>query len=421
MQIPIFDAFLTDEELGMSCISLVDEPAMEKEMMVFSKDKKPIMFAVQDELQHKVTSVVIRCNYPIYRIDERGREYYIRFGKEVIDNLAEKYSKDGLLNQVSVQHNGELLSDITMVEFFIKNKEKGIDPVGFEDIEDYSLFCTFKVNNDEVWNRIMEGEFGGFSMEVSLDMQPTDEFIESENTDFWAELMEWLQGEDFEKKKIELEADRNDILRAIDKKNPLLIDEGGKKAKEYYPHSLGKMDGKDAVVLYDPSSKKWDVRTLKSIGKYIIGTETIGPFDYSDPSYKDIIDDDDITISRTTHSMSISELIHNRVMTMLTYNDEKDKPALGFRQCAVIAHGYTKAGNECIRVMEVFGDSRSAKAGDGKIPDYRLLLTRRIQSLKPMVGTAPWGYDVLDVRVNLTGDKSMAPCIDHITRIDLGI
>ena len=421
MQIPIFDAFLTDEELGMSCISLVDEPAMEKEMMVFSKDKKPIMFAVQDELQHKVTSVVIRCNYPIYRIDERGREYYIRFGKEVIDNLAEKYSKDGLLNQVSVQHNGELLSDITMVEFFIKNKEKGIDPVGFEDIEDYSLFCTFKVNNDEVWNRIMEGEFGGFSMEVSLDMQPTDEFIESENTDFWAELMEWLQGEDFEKKKIELEADRNDILRAIDKKNPLLIDEGGKKAKEYYPHSLGKMDGKDAVVLYDPSTKKWDVRTLKSIGKYIIGTDKIGPFDYSDPSYKDIIDDDDITISRTTHSMSISELIHNRVMTMLTYNDEKDKPALGFRQCAVIAHGYTKAGNECIRVMEVFGDSRSAKAGDGKIPDYRLLLTRRIQSLKPMVGTAPWGYDVLDARVNLTGDKSMAPCIDHITRIDLGI
>ena len=108
-------------------------------------------------------------------------------------------------------------------------------------------------------------------------------------------------------------------------------------------------------------------------------------------------------------------------MTMLTYNDEKDKPALGFRQCAVIAHGYTTAGNECIRVMEVFGDSRSAKAGDGKIPDYRLLLTGRIMDLKPMTNTAPWDYSVLDSRVNLTGDKSMSPCIDHITRIDLGI
>ena len=225
----------------------------------------------------------------------------------------------------------------------------------------------------------------------------------------------------FRNKKIELEANRNDILRAIDKKNPILIDEGGKRAKEYYPHSLGKKDGKDVVVLYDPSTKKWYVRSLKSIGKYIIGTDTIGPFDYSDPSYEKIIDDDDITISRTTHSMSISELIHNRVMCMLTYNDEKDKPALGFRQCAIIAHGYTKASNECIRVMEVFGDSRSVKEGNGVIPDYRLLLTSRIQSLKPMVETEPWGYSILDSRVNLTGDKSMAPCLDHITKLDLGI
>ena len=69
--------------------------------------------------------------------------------------------------------------------------------------------------------------------------------------------------------------------------------------------------------------------------------------------------------------------------------------------------------------MEVFGDSRSAREGDGVIPDYRLLLTKRIKSLKPMIGTAPWGWDVLDSRVNLTGDKSMSTCIDHITKEDL--
>jgi hypothetical protein len=418
MKIPIFDAFLNDKDLeGISCISIVDEPAMEKEMMVFEKQKKPIMFSVQDELQHKITSVVIRCNYPIYRIDEFGKEYYIRFGREIIDQLAEKYSKDGLLNRVSVQHNGELLSDIVMTEMYIKNTEKGINPVGFEDIEDYSLFATFKINNEDVWNRIVQGEFGGLSMEVMLDMKPTDEFVEEE-TDFWSELMSYLQEDEFELKK-NFEADRNDILRAIDKGNPILIDEGGKKAKEYWVYQLGKKDGKDIVVLYDPSTKKWDVRTLKSIGEYIIGTDKIGPFDYSDPSYEEIIDDDDITISRTTHSMSISELIHNKVLTMISYNDEKEKPALGYRQCAIIAHGYTHTGAEAIRVMEVFGDSRSVKEGDGVIPDYRLLLTKRIKSLKILTGTAPWGWDVLDSRVNLTGDKSMFPCITHITKEDL--
>lgn len=417
MKIPIFDAFLNNDEdfEGMSCISIVDEPAMEKEMMVFEKQRKPVMFAVQDELQHKITSVVIRCNYPIYRIDEFGKEYYIRFGREVIDQLAEKYSKDGLLNRVSVQHNGELLSDIVMTEMYIKNTEKGINPVGFEDIEDYSLFATFKVNNEDVWNRIVQGEFGGLSMEVMLDVKPTDEFVESDD-DFWSELMSWLQEEDFEKKKFEVS--KGTIRRAIDDGKVILVDEGGKKAVEYWPHSLGKKGDSDAVVLYNPDTDKWSVKTLKGMD-CVVSDTPVGEFVYTDPSYEEIMDDDDVVVTRTRGTSSYSDLIHNKVMTMLTYNDEKDKPALGFRQCAVIAHGYTKAGNECIRVMEVFGDSRSVKEGDGVIPDYRLLLTKRIKSLKPMIGTAPWGWDVLDARVNLTGDKSMAPCITHITTEDL--
>lgn len=417
MKIAIYDAFLNDKDLdGISCISIVDEPAMEKEMMVFEKQKKPIMFSVQDELQHKITSVVIRCNYPIYRIDEFGKEYYIRFGREVIDQLAEKYSKDGLLNCVSVQHNGELLSDIVMTEMYIKNTEKGINPVGFEDIEDYSLFATFKINNEDVWNRIVQGEFGGLSMEVMLDMKPTDEFVEEEETDFWSELMQWLQGEDFEKKNFSI--DKGSIRKAIEDEKVILIDEGGDKAVEYYPHSLGKKGGKDAVILYNPDTNKWSVKTLREID-CVVSDTPIGEFIYIDPTYEEIMDDEDVIVTRTKGSTSYSDLIHNKVMTMISYNDEKEKPALGFRQCAVIAHGYTKAGNECLRVMEVFGDSRSAREGDGVIPDYRLLLTKRIKSLKPMIGTAPWGWDVLDSRVNLTGDKSMFPCINHITKEDL--
>ena len=160
---------------------------------------------------------------------------------------------------------------------------------------------------------------------------------------------------------------------------------------------------------------------MGSIGDYIVTKNKTGAFDYSDPSYKEIIDDTDLTIGHTRHTESFNDLIHNKVMTMITYDDEKEKPALGYRQCAIIAYGYTKAGNECIRIMEVFGDSRSARDGDGKIPDYRLLLTGRIRQLKPMVETQPWDYSILDSRVNLTGDKSMSPCIDHITKTDLGI
>lgn len=413
MKIPIYDAYLNEDEIseGISCISIVDCPAMEKEMMVFEKQNKPITFTIQDELQHKITSVVIRCNYPIYRVDEFGKEYYIRFNKETIDKLAEKYSKDGLLNRVSVQHNGELLPDIIMTEMYIKNTEKGINPVGFEEIEDFSLFATFKINNEDVWNRIVQGEFGGLSMEVMLDTKPTEEFVE-ETTDFWSELMNWLSDE-----KKNFSIDRGSIRKAIEDGKVVMIDEGD-KAVEYYPHSLGKKSGNDIVVLFNPETKKWKTEYLKDID-CVVGKDSIGEFIYTDPTYEKIMDDEEIVVTRTKGSTSYSDLIHNRVMTMISYNDEKDKPALGFRQCAVIAHGYTHTGAECIRIMEVFGDSRSARDGEGVIPDYRLLLTKRIKSLKPMIGTKPWGRDILDSRVSLVGDKSMFPCITHITKEDL--
>ena len=421
MKLPIFDIIvdINTDELNMSCISLVTDPAVEKDFECFSKDKKPMKFSITNPEKHCITGVAIRADVPIYRYSPDMGEYYVRFTKETIEQIVYKYSKQNLWNSVSLEHSGQNIDSAVMVEFFIKSPSKC--PEGFEDVEDGSLMVTYKITDENLWDTVKNSdEINGFSIEIMADLKPTDEFIEEEETDFWSELMQWLQGEDFEKKKkSEFEADRNDILRAIDKGNPILIDEGKDKAVEYWVHSIGKKSGNDLVVLFNPETKKWKTEYLKDIDEYIISKEKIGSFDYSDPSYEEIMDDEDVVVTRTRGTSSYSDLIHNKVMTMISYNDEKEKPALGFRQCAVIAHGYTKAGNECIRVMEVFGDSRSAREGDGVIPDYRLLLTKRIKSLKPMIGTAPWGWDVLDSRVNLEGDKSMFPCLTHITKEDL--
>ena len=406
MKIPIYDAYLNEDEIseGISCISIVDCPAMEKEMMVFEKQKKPIMFSIQDELQHKITSVVIRCNYPIYRVDEFGKEYYIRFNREVIDQLAEKYSKDGLLNRVSVQHNGELLSDIVMTEMYIKNTEKGINPVGFEDIEDYSLFATFKINNEDVWNRIVNGEFGGLSMEVMLDVKPTEEFVEEETTDFWSELMNWLN-EDFEsKKKSEFEVSKGTIRKAIEDGKVVMIDEGGDKAVEYYPHSLGKKSGNDVVILYNPSTKKWKTEYLKDIDEYIISKDSIGEFDYSDTTYKTIIDDDDIIISHSSVATGdkFLDAIKNKQWVQISYDDEEEPKHTGYRQCIVVAYGTTSRGNVGIRCYQQFGDTRTIS------PDYKIFLLKRLKAFKPMRNAEKWTDDILDGRYHSGDDKNLS-------------
>ena len=413
MKLPIYDIIIDteSEDLNMSCISLVTDPAVEKDFECFSKDKKPMKFSVTDQEKHCITGVAIRADVPIYRYSPDKGEYYVRFSKETIEQIVYKYSKQNLWNSVSLEHSGQNIDSAVMVEFYLKSDTKC--PKGFEEIENGSLMVTYKITDENLWDTVKNSdEINGFSIEIMADLQPTNEFIEEEDN-FFESLMSWLSDE-----KKNFSIDKGTIRKAIEDGKVVLIDEGGDTATEYWVHSIGKKSGNDIVVLFNPVTKKWKTEYLKDID-CVVGKDSIGSFDYTDPTYEKIMDDEDIVVTRTKGSTSYSDLIHNRVMCMISYNDEKDKPALGFRQCAIIAHGYTKAGNECLRVMEVFGDSRSAREGDGVIPDYRLLLTKRIKSLKPMINTKPWSKDILDSRVNLTGDKSMSPCVTHITKEDL--
>ena len=77
-KIPVYEVEL-DEAEGIFAVSLVNAPAMQKDWMVFSEE--PINFAVQDEEQRKVMSVLIRANYPILRKTPEGRLFYIIFRK----------------------------------------------------------------------------------------------------------------------------------------------------------------------------------------------------------------------------------------------------------------------------------------------------------------------------------------------------
>ena len=209
---------------------------------------------------------------------------------------------------------------------------------------------------------------------------------------------------------LNFEVERTDIAKAIDQKKAVLID-----GKERWVHSLGKRGNNDVVVMYDPKKGKWEIKNIKDIETWEPTKTSIGEF----PDVpKDITDNDDITIQRNVNSNDISSLIHSRTWVQISYDDEQPHPHTGFRQCAIIAWGTTKRGNECYRIWEQFGDSRSASEGEDMIPNYRLILARRCKAFKPMIGTQPYGRDVLDDRVNWNGDRSMDSVFDHIELTD---
>lgn len=419
--LPLYEVTLVDDEDRMTVVSLVDDPAVESDFIMFSEDKKPQLFNIQDKEQQVILGVAIRADYPIYRIDpSTGFEYFITFSKEVIKDIVKRYSKDGFFNNVSLQHNGKLINGVTMIEMFIKDTERGINPKGFEDIEEGSLFIAYHVENKELWNAIKKsGEFNGFSIEIYATPVPST--YRKEEDEMFTIDMETLTA-DFSKKK-ETFSVADELAKIVgDSQCHDLTISGNRTLTGAQVYQIGMQDGKNMAVIYADSPyggrKQWYIYETKNITNI---KPSNSPFvDWNTArqgaswqGVEDLLDD--LTVSKTAivASNDLQSIIENRVWVMIDYNDEEDNPHTGARQCMVLAWGLTKRGNECIRVYEKYGDSRSAAEGFGEIPDYRLMLTKRVLSLRVLDFMEPWTDEDLDWRYNWYGDDSMSEVFFH--------
>lgn len=175
VNLPIYEAKIDENpENGMFVISLVDCPAVERNFIAFSKENKLLTYQIANEEQRKVFGLVMAANFPIYRCDYDGYEYYVQYSKETIAQMAEKWLKHNNQNNVDTNHNFKLENDINLTQVFMKNSAMGISPVGYEDVEDGSLFAEYKVNNDEVWEAIKRGEYKGFSLAGVFALEPVN-------------------------------------------------------------------------------------------------------------------------------------------------------------------------------------------------------------------------------------------------------
>lgn len=155
----------TDETLGCTKISLVENPAVDQLFLVFNENTK-INTVFCDETKHIVTGVAMRANYPIYRNDESG-EFYVFFSKETVEKMLDKFMREQRTFDISLNHNQDV-TDCYLVESFLINKERGICPKEFLDVEDGSWVISVKIDNPDVWNEVVNSDVKGFSIETQM-------------------------------------------------------------------------------------------------------------------------------------------------------------------------------------------------------------------------------------------------------------
>lgn len=175
-KLPIFEAFIGDEQDGLLIMSLVECPATEIEWQAFSEAKKEVKFSV-DEDKHLLRGVVMLADTPIYRRNG-DYEYYIKYSKATLEQMAQKMLSDHTFNTLDTEHSHNMLGngDAELRELFIKDIQNGINPSGFENVPDGSLLCTYHIDNEDIWQRVRNGEFKGFSLEGVFSVKEAETY-----------------------------------------------------------------------------------------------------------------------------------------------------------------------------------------------------------------------------------------------------
>ena len=173
------------QELAIDAISLVTSPAIEQDFVYFGKEKNNLTFAKVDEEKRMLVSPALIPNKQIFRHDPNtDSDYYVYFSKETVRKASELYLKHNNHHKATYQHQ-DRVSGVLTVESWIKEGDMDKSKLYGYDLPNGTWFVKMKIENDELWNKIKDGELKGLSiegyftdkMEKMSEKAPTNEEI----------------------------------------------------------------------------------------------------------------------------------------------------------------------------------------------------------------------------------------------------
>lgn len=155
-----------NEDMAIDAISLVTDPAIEVDFIYLNKAKNNLVLAKTDNEQRLLVSPALIPNKQIYRFDlETNQEYYVYFTEETVKKASYMYLKHQNNNKATIQHEEDTSGVYTVESWIVQDKQIDKSRLYGFDVPVGTWFVTMKIENDEVWNRIKEGELKGLSIE----------------------------------------------------------------------------------------------------------------------------------------------------------------------------------------------------------------------------------------------------------------
>ena len=158
----LFELLLQDDEDGVFANSLVENPAIGRDFIYMSKE---IQFAEVSDEKRLVAGPLLIPNKKILRIDGEGKRYNVFFTPETIEKVARKFMKNKYGDEVTLEHGGKTTGVYLTESWIVEQSSKDKSNLYGFTLPRGTWFGVYKIDNDEVWQKVKDGTFKAYSIE----------------------------------------------------------------------------------------------------------------------------------------------------------------------------------------------------------------------------------------------------------------
>jgi hypothetical protein len=159
------------EDLGIEQIAFTNTPAIKVKGLSFSNQSKVVKFA--DDLKYRIVAPAM-IPMQIYRCDEDGFEYEVEFTVEEIEAIHGKFMQDMRNKDLfNLEHDQSKTVPAYILESWIVDnpkQDKAYSTYGIE-VPTGTLMVTAQVTDTEYYNKLVENDQVGFSIEGFLGLK----------------------------------------------------------------------------------------------------------------------------------------------------------------------------------------------------------------------------------------------------------
>jgi hypothetical protein len=176
----LYELMIEDETTDeVFAVSFVESPAIERDFVFFGKE---VHFQSVDDERRLVAGPLLIPNKKILRFDGLGNEYFVYFSEDTVEKLARKFLMKKYNDSVTVDHDKKV-EGVNLVEsWVIEQSAKDKSNIYGYTLPKKTWFGIYKVENDDVWKKVKNGTFKGFSVEALVEHRKSDLKLSLEKT-----------------------------------------------------------------------------------------------------------------------------------------------------------------------------------------------------------------------------------------------